>query len=75
MFTVKGEYQNGQVILEKRDLPKHNMHVIVTFLDGDDAGQVKSGAKFVEKWRGFLKGANLDQWREDRIDHLERKHS
>lgn len=38
-----------------------------------DIDAIMQGESSVEKWVGTLKGANIDNWREERIEEILRK--
>jgi hypothetical protein len=77
MQSVKAIYENGQILFLEASLPKGRRDVIVTFLEGRDPSaryDPGAGKRFVLKWKGFLKNANTEGWREERTAYLEKKH-
>lgn len=78
METVEAIYENGKIKFLDKNLPRRKFRVLVTFLEEVEA-QTKpekkmTGKEFVEKWRGVLKGANIKDYKEERLKYLEEKH-
>jgi hypothetical protein len=79
MPSVKAIYEDGQVVFPDGNGPEGRMEVVVVFPDhGQPApprGKDKNaGKRFVQKWKGILKGVNIEGWEEERIAELEKKH-
>lgn len=75
MHTIKGIFENGQIILPEGQYPMGRRDVIVLFPDVDspNAKDRTAGKKFVQKWQGILKGCNIDDWKDRKADDLQRK--
>jgi hypothetical protein len=75
MHTIKGIYENGQVTLPKGQLPSGRQDVIVLFpeINNPEGKDLTAGKRFVEKWQGILKGCNIDDWKNQKADDLQRK--
>ena len=79
MRSVKAVYENGHLVFPEGNGPEGRMEVVVVFPDQGEPisprnREKNAGKRFVEKWRGVLKGANTEGWKEQRIADLEKKH-
>jgi len=76
MHTIRGIYENGRIILPDGQYPSGRQEVVVLFPDAEDATNkdATAGIRFVNKWRGILKGCNIDDWKDQKVDDLLRKH-
>ena len=75
MHTVKGIYENGQIVLPEGQYPPGRQDVIVLFPDeAYPAPDTTAGERFVKKWEGILEGCSLDDWQAQKADDLLRKH-
>jgi hypothetical protein len=57
--------------------PEGRMEVVVVFPDQCEPAPARdkdAGKRFVEKYLGILKGANIEGWKEQRIADLEKKY-
>jgi hypothetical protein len=77
MIAVKAVFDNGQVVFPPGTLPEGRREVIVTFLDEETAEKrdPEAGKRFVEKWKGVLKGVDIGDWKDQKADDILRKHS
>jgi hypothetical protein len=76
MHTIKGVYENGQIILPEGQYPSGRRDVIVLFPDMNNATEKdpNAGVMFVQKWKGILKGCDIENWRDQKVEYLQRKH-
>jgi hypothetical protein len=77
MHRIKGLYENGQVTFPEGAAPEGRMDVVVIFPDPREPTPPRdknAGKRFVEKWSGVLKGADIEGWKEQRIADLEKKY-
>lgn len=79
MRSLKAVYENGHLVFPEGNGPEGRMEVVVVF--PDQAGRTpprdkdkNAGKRFVRKWKGILKGVNIEGWKEQRIADLEKKH-
>jgi len=77
MIAVKAVFDNGQVVFPPRTRPEGRQDVIVTFLDEDttEKRDPEAGKRFIEKWSGVLKGANIENWKDQKAEDISKKHS
>jgi hypothetical protein len=79
MRSIKAVYENGHLVFPEGNGPEGRMEVVVVFPDQSERVPSRNrdknaGKRFVQKWRGILKGVNIEGWREQRIADLEKKH-
>ncbi len=77
MRSARAVYENGRLVFPEGDGPEGPMEVVVVFSDKSEPALVRdkhAGSRFVEKWSGVLKGVDIDDWKEQRVADLERKH-
>jgi hypothetical protein len=79
MRSVKAVYENGFLMFPEGTAPEGRVEVVVVFPDRNEPRATSkkdknAGKRFVRKWKGFLKGVNIEGWREQRIADLEKKH-
>ncbi len=77
MRSLKAVYEDGQVLFLKGQTPEGRMDVIVTFLDSGNVAEKpkkNAGKRFVEKWTGVIKGADIDGWKDRKAEDLLEKH-
>ena len=76
MHTIKGIYENGQIILPEGQYPAGRRDVIVLFPDDEGASAIDAtaGERFVKKWEGILEGCNIDDLKDQKADDLLRKY-
>jgi hypothetical protein len=76
MHTVKGVYENGQIMLPEGQYPPGRQDVIVLFPDSSDRSHhdPNAGKRFVQRWKGILKGCSIVDWRDQKAEYLMRKH-
>lgn len=62
-------------IPEIRDLVNHKVEILIIDLSesNKEKKQFKTFKEFSKKWKGCLKGINIDNYKEDRINHLKEK--
>jgi len=73
----KGIYENGEIKLSGKRLPKKRMNVVVTFKEeeGDEKkDKVKAVNDFVKKWSGVIKVKDIDLVMEKKLEYLIEKH-
>jgi hypothetical protein len=77
MRSARAVYENGHLVFPEGDGPEGRMEVVVVFPDKTETNRHhdrNAGKRFVEKWAGVLKDANIEGWKEQRIEELEKKH-
>ncbi len=76
METVEAIYENGTVKFLDKNLPKKRFKIHVTFVEELklEPQEKMSGEEFVKKWAGFLKGADIKDYKEERIKYLQEKY-
>jgi hypothetical protein len=77
MRSMKAVYDNGHLLFPDGNGPEGRMDVVVVFPEKTQPASPRdkdAGKRFVEKWSGVLRGVELDNWKEQRIAELERKH-
>ena len=73
----KGIYENGEIKLSGKRLPKRRMNVIVAFKEDEkDKKQNKDKAvdAFIKKWSGAIKAEDIELVMEKKLDYLVEKH-
>jgi hypothetical protein len=77
MIAIKAVFDNGQVVFPPGTLPEGRREVIVTFLDEEtmEKRDPEAGKRFVEKWCGVIKGADIDNWKDQKAEEILKKHS
>lgn len=73
----KGIYENGEIKLSGKRLPKRRMNVIVAFKEDEkDIKQNKEKAvdAFIKKWSGVIKAKDIEFVMEKKLDYLVEKH-
>jgi len=72
----KGVYENGEIKLSGKRLPKRKMNVVVTFREENDKKNNKIDAvnNFVKKWSGVIKTKDIDFVMDKKLDYLIEKH-
>ncbi len=76
MRSLRAIYENGQIIFPGGSAPQGKSIVIITFLDDDssESGRRKDpGKRFVSKWRGVIRGRNVDDWKDQKAEYLKGK--
>ena len=81
--TVEAVYHDG--VIELKEIPSgiKRARVLVTFPDEEeenkirfiDWNKVKKNKSTVDKWIGFLEGADIGDWKAARRKYLEDKHN
>jgi hypothetical protein len=77
MQSMNAVYENGRLFFPEGNEPEGRMEVVVVFPDKSEPQPPRdkdAGKRFVKKWAGVLKGANIEDWKEQRIAELEKKH-
>ncbi len=77
MRSIKAVYDNGQLVFPEGNGPTGRMEVVVLFPESNEPAEPRdkdAGKRFVEKWSGVLKDADIEGWKEQRIADLEKKH-
>ena len=77
MRSAKAVYDNGHLVFPEGDGPEGRTEVVIVFPDKTETGRPRdrdAGKQFVEKWAGVLKDTNIEGWKEQRIEDLEKKH-
>jgi hypothetical protein len=79
MRSIKAVYDNGHLVFPEGNVPEGRMEVVVVFPDPGErvrscSRDKNAGRRFVQKWKGILKGVNIEGWKEQRIADLEKKH-
>ncbi len=73
----KGIYENGEIKLSGKRLPKKKMNVVVTFREEEinkKQNKVDAVNDFVKKWSGIIKIKDLNLVMEKKLDYLVEKH-
>jgi len=87
MQTLEATY-NNRILTFKTPPQKNHCKVLVTFLENktekaeknkeypkiDVNKLMKENKSSIDKWAGCLKGADISNWKEDRIKYLMEKH-
>jgi hypothetical protein len=78
MRSVKAVYENGHLVFPDGNGPEGRMEVVIVFEEGKPVPprnkDKDAGKRFVQKWKGILKGVNIEGWKERKIADLEKKH-
>jgi hypothetical protein len=79
MRSVRAFYENGHLVFPEGNGPEGRTEVVVIFPDQGQPSPPRrkdknAGKRFVQKWKGILKGVNIEGWEEQRIADLEKKH-
>ncbi len=77
MRPTKAVYENGRLTFPESRAPAGRMEVIVIFPDQGEIARSRdkdAGKRSVEKWTGILKGCDIEGWKEQRIEELEKKY-
>jgi len=76
-IVSKGIYENGEIKLSGKRLPKKKMNVVVTFREEETNkkhNKLDTVNDFVKKWSGVIKAKDLDLVMEKKLDYLVEKH-
>ncbi len=76
-ITSKGVYENGNIKLSGKGLPKRKMNVVVTFKEDEKDEKQAISEKvdaFVKKWSGAIKVENIKFVTEKKLEYLIEKH-
>lgn len=76
METVEAIYEKGKIKFLDKKLPERKYRVLVTFLEEIDAQHEKKMTwnEFLEKWEGIIEGADIEDYKEERIKYLKEKY-
>ena len=61
-------------IPEIKDLVNHKIEILIIDLSENKKRSFKTFKEFSQKWKGCIKGIKLNNYKEERIKQLEKKH-
>ncbi len=76
-IVSRGIYENGEIKLLGKQLPKKKMNVVVSFREekvNEEYNKTKALNNFVKKWSGAIKEKDIDFVMEKKFEYLVEKH-
>lgn len=76
-IVSKGVYENGEIKLSGKRLPKKKMNVVVTFREEvkeKEQNEEEVANNFIKKWSGVIKNQDIELVMEKKLDYLVAKH-
>ncbi|MCB9206547.1 MAG: hypothetical protein H6611_04375 [Ignavibacteriales bacterium] len=76
-IVTKGIYENGEIKLRGKKLPKKKMNVIVSFREEKNEkskSKDKAASNFIKKWSGVINANDVELVMEKKLEYLIEKH-
>lgn len=76
-IVSKGIYENGEIKLSGKKLPRKKMNVIVSFTEEKNEqkqNKAEAAKNFIKKWSGVIRADDVKLVMEKRLEYLIEKH-